>query len=655
MSKALLSDTKKILLRVFLPGLMLIAALSLTGFFPLIDRGIYDRFLEIKAERYPAPPSPRVVPVDLDDTSVHELEEAIDSRRAFADLLRVLDGCASTVALDFVFRNPLDGKAFPGGPSPAAGGDAELIQAAAGTGRLVLAVIPVPEKLANVSHGNLDEVSLALLRKNLWHIRERGKSAIPKARSFILSFPALSETAAQLGHIGVQQDSDGVFRKIPLFYRWEDGLIPSLALAVAVLELGVDPSSIEFHPGRALILPLEEGDRPVVIPVDRAGCVRIPYTMRWTDNLYRLSFAGAVRAMYDDLAFEELFTELAGSICLVADTSTYTQDFGVSPIEAVFPRSGMYHAVMSGILDNSFYHEYTLGLKIILCALYGIAALLLLLKLRGRDVVFNAGFLLLLFFSAASCYVLWRFFSLVPWYGMSAFFILFCGLGGFIFRQFSRYRERLLFKNALERYFPRPMAQRISSEGRLDLAPTYRELSVLFADIAGFTKWSADNEQDVVHAFLNHYLESMAAVIFEHGGTIDKFMGDGVMAFFGDPFEQDDHADRAVRTAIAMQKQIACLRDLWKPRVNIDLKVRIGINTGKVIAGNLGTKTRIEYTVIGAAVNLGQRMESSAPPGGILVSDSTRRMIRGPVLFGGRQLVTVKGYDEPVECYEVTG
>ncbi|MDR1618018.1 MAG: adenylate/guanylate cyclase domain-containing protein [Treponema sp.] len=648
-----MSDTKRIIFCIFFPALILIAALSLTGFFPFVDRGIYDRFLKIKADRHPAPPSPRIVPVDLDDTSIYELEEAIDSRRAFADLLQVLDGCASAVALDFVFRNPLEGKEFiPGGPFPAADGDAELVRAAAKTRRLVLAVIPVPEKLANISHGNLDAASRALLRKNLWHIRETGKSAVPEARSFIMSFPALSETAAQLGHIGVQQDNDGVFRKIPLFYRWEDGLIPSLALAAAVLELGVDTSLIEFHPGRALILPLGE-DRPVIIPVDRAGCVRIPYTMRWTDNLYRLSFAGAVKAMYDDRAFEEIFTELAGSVCLVADTSTYTQDFGVSPIEAVFPRSGMYQAVMSGILDNSFYHEYAMGLKIILCILYGAAALFL--NLRKRDLVFNTGFSLLFFFSAASSYLFWRFFSLVPWYGMPAFLILFCGLGGFIFRQFSRYRERLLFKNALERYFPRPLAQRISSEGSLDLAPAYRELSILFADIAGFTKWSADKGPDVVHGFLNHYLESMAAVIFEHGGTIDKFMGDGVMAFFGDPFEQNDHADRAVKTAVAMQKKIACLRDLWMPRIGIDLKVRIGINTGKVIAGNLGTRTRIEYTVIGAAVNLGQRMESSAPPGGILVSGDTRRLIRAPVRFGSRQLVTVKGYDEPVECYEVTG
>jgi class 3 adenylate cyclase len=144
----------------------------------------------------------------------------------------------------------------------------------------------------------------------------------------------------------------------------------------------------------------------------------------------------------------------------------------------------------------------------------------------------------------------------------------------------------------------------------------------------------------------------MSHIIFQFGGTIDKFMGDGILAFFGDPFEQEDHADRAVSTAIAMQQKISALRDFWMPNIGIDLKVRIGINTGKVIAGNLGTKTRIEYTVIGAAVNLGQRMESSASPGGILVSGDARRKVQGPVRFGERRFVMVKGYDEPIECYE---
>jgi class 3 adenylate cyclase len=178
---------------------------------------------------------------------------------------------------------------------------------------------------------------------------------------------------------------------------------------------------------------------------------------------------------------------------------------------------------------------------------------------------------------------------------------------------------------------------------------------MLFADIAGFTSWSAGQDAGTVHSFLSDYLESMSAVIFGAGGTIDKFMGDGLLAFFGDPFPQDDHAQRAVRAAIAMQGEIRALRSVWKPRAGIDLAVRIGINTGMVIAGNLGTKTRIEYTVIGAAVNLGQRMESASRPGGILVGAATRDRIASGVSFGPRRLVSVKGYAEKVPCYDVLG
>ncbi|MDR0669321.1 MAG: adenylate/guanylate cyclase domain-containing protein [Treponema sp.] len=624
--------------------LLVSLALSLTPLFSFFDGFLYDSFLKIKVRHYPELPNPRIISVDLNDSSENELREAIDSRNAFADLLWVFGDYASSAVLDFVFKNPLGDD----GPSPA---DLELIQAAAGMKSLVLAAIPVPEKLANYSHGNLDRQSREILSGNLWHIREMGANSIPAARSFILSFPALSGAATQLGHIGVEHDKDGVYRKTPLFYRWEDGVIPSLALAAAVRELRIDPQSIEFYPGKELILPRGPEDPPIRIPVDRSGYVRIPYTTRWIDNLYRISFAQAVRARHDDELFGRLFDELSGSICLVVDTSTFKQDFGVTPVEAVFPRSGIYLAVMSAILNNSFYYDMRPAVKLLLCILALIAVLLV--GLQKKDSLFNVGFLLLVLAAGGLCYTLWRCFSLVPFCGALVFFISAAWLGLFIFRQFSRYREQLLYRNALSRYFPKALAERICAERSIDLTPAARELSVLFADIASFTKWSSDKTPDTVHTFLSDYLESMAAIIFEHGGTIDKFMGDGILAFFGDPVEQEDHAERAVRTAIAMQAKISALGEIWGPRVNINLKVRIGINTGRVIAGNLGTRTRIEYTVIGAAVNLGQRMESSAPPGGILVSAATRGAVRGPLSFGGQRFVTVKGYDAPIECFEV--
>jgi adenylate cyclase len=197
------------------------------------------------------------------------------------------------------------------------------------------------------------------------------------------------------------------------------------------------------------------------------------------------------------------------------------------------------------------------------------------------------------------------------------------------------------------------LAERITAEGKTDLVPVYKELTILFSDIFSFTKWSSDKEPALVHAFLSDYLETLASIIFEYGGTVDKFMGDGMLAFFGDPFDMSDHTGRCIKAAVAMQQNIRDLAAQWAPRADIDLKVRMGINTGRVIVGNLGTKTRIEYTVIGAAVNLGQRMEAAAPVGSILVTAAVQDKVKGDFIFGEKREIQVKGYESPIEAYEV--
>ena len=207
--------------------------------------------------------------------------------------------------------------------------------------------------------------------------------------------------------------------------------------------------------------------------------------------------------------------------------------------------------------------------------------------------------------------------------------------------------------NALSRYFPHALAERIMREGKTELVPSYKELTILFSDIAGFTKWSSDKQPGGVHAFLSEYLESMAEIIFSNGGTVDKFMGDGILAFFGDPYDMPNHTEQCIKAAIEMQEKARQLAQKWKPLVGIDLNIRIGINIGKVIVGNLGTKTRIEYTVIGAAVNIAQRMESSAPLGGILVTSDIREKVKDKFTFTQKQAVTVKGYTKPIEAYGV--
>jgi adenylate cyclase len=614
--------------------LFLLLALSGAGCFNAIDRGLYDLLLRVKISRFPRPLNPRIIHIDLNDSAEAALGEELDTRRPFADLLLTLNSVNAKTAFDFVF------------PSRASA-DGEFAQAAGGEG--IFALVPVEEKYANFAYERLGDRERELLSRQLWHIKEYGEGDIPRARSFVMSTYEISASAGGLGHIGVTTDADGVYRRTPLFYRWEDGVIPALSLALAVRELGVKPGDIEFYPGRALVLPLGGGEA-LHIPVDRSASLLIPYTNTWEDNRYRISFDRAARAAGDPGLYAELAPEFAGALVMVADTTTGKRDFGITPFQTVYPLSGIHTAVLSAVLDAYFYREWgPAGFAVL--PLLVLAAFLL--SFAKSDRFFSLAFLFLFTVFSLWTAAAWFLLRLYPCYGGGAAAIFFFWVSGFTIRLFRRYREQILLKNALSRYFPRSLAERIAAEGKTELIPAYKELTMLFSDICSFTRWSADKEPALVHAFLSEYLEGMAALIFEHGGTVDKYMGDGILAFFGDPFETADHTERCIRAAIAMQGKIGELGEQWKERAAINLKVRMGINRGRVIVGNLGTRRRIEYTVIGAAVNLAQRMESAAPPGGILITAAARSKVDGDLRFGERQELRVKGYDAPIGAYEV--
>ncbi|MCL2128689.1 MAG: adenylate/guanylate cyclase domain-containing protein, partial [Treponema sp.] len=341
-----------------------------------------------------------------------------------------------------------------------------------------------------------------------------------------------------------------------------------------------------------------------------------------------------------------------------ADTTFEKKDIGPVPFEKVYLLSGLHTWVISAILDASvgedtFFRESPAFYRAGCLAL--IAALFLFLGMVKKDWIFNAGSAaVFVAFNALALY-LWVFSRVMPWYAPGAL-ILFSWLSGFIYRFFTQ-RKR---QSALERYVPRPVAQKLVAGQGISLVPAYKDLTILFSDIKSFTTWSAGREAREVHDFLNDYLESMADILFAHGATVDKFMGDGILAFFGDPLDIPNHAGEAIKAAIGMQRKIQELRDKWMPAVGIDLKVRMGINTGKVIVGDLGTRRRIEYTVIGSTVNLAQRMESLATPGGILVTEYTRAAAEtaragGPCPFSFSESLdlVVKGYYDPVTGYEI--
>jgi adenylate cyclase len=221
-------------------------------------------------------------------------------------------------------------------------------------------------------------------------------------------------------------------------------------------------------------------------------------------------------------------------------------------------------------------------------------------------------------------------------------------------RSHEELSRRVIERQALERFLSSSIVERIlANPDQVHLGGENQIATILFADIRGFTRMAEKMEPQQVVELLNVLFTEMTDLIFEHGGTLDKYLGDGVMAVFGAPIAKPDDPIRAVKTAVEMQKALAGInRD--REAINLPtLKMGLGINTGQVTAGNIGSSKRMDYTVIGDAVNLASRLCANAAGGQILVSESTHRELKSKMPSKRLEPIRVKGKDQPVETYEI--
>jgi class 3 adenylate cyclase len=232
----------------------------------------------------------------------------------------------------------------------------------------------------------------------------------------------------------------------------------------------------------------------------------------------------------------------------------------------------------------------------------------------------------------------------------------FVTLGCMVYNHFVRDVDERLIKKAFERYVAPKMMDRILEKPELiDVSGKRKRLTVLFSDVQGYTALTQALTPVQILDVLREYLEVMVRVIFRYDGTVDKIMGDGIMAFFGDPVPQEDHARRAVLAGLLMQQEVVELQRKWIGEGKVGLQIRIGIATGDVYVGNIGSSQHIEYTVIGKTVNHAARLEPKAPPGGVLISNETYKEIGEKFKCVKMEGLMLKGYRRPVEAYRVLG
>jgi len=217
-------------------------------------------------------------------------------------------------------------------------------------------------------------------------------------------------------------------------------------------------------------------------------------------------------------------------------------------------------------------------------------------------------------------------------------------------------QDRSRVVNVLGRYIARPLLERLIDVNHQAASPTERrELTIFFSDIRGFTAWTERAEPDEVATRLNEYFAAMTPLVERHGGTLDKFIGDCIMVFFGAPVvaKVEDQALSAVHMALDMQREMNGLAEKWARRGYEPLRIGIGIHTGYVTVGSFGSSTFLDYTVIGRAVNLAARIESQTEGGKILISASTQALVREHIQTRPHPALVLKGIPEPQVVFEV--
>jgi adenylate cyclase len=221
-------------------------------------------------------------------------------------------------------------------------------------------------------------------------------------------------------------------------------------------------------------------------------------------------------------------------------------------------------------------------------------------------------------------------------------------------RLVDRARREAVVRSNFERYFAPDLAEKIGGElGEIQLGGAKRPVAVLFSDIRGFTSLTESMSPDGIARLLTDYFTEMVEIVFENGGTLDKFMGDALMALWGAPLARGDDADRAIRAAMAMQRALQRLNAKWRAEGRPTLQVGIGVNVGEVFAGNIGSEKRLEYTVIGDAVNTAARLCSEAAPEEILISDALYRILSSPPPVTALPPLPLRGKSKTVLVYRV--
>jgi adenylate cyclase len=649
-------------------GLGCAVAALLLGRLPFVrtvELKTYDWRMRATAD--PASARQDIVLVDIDEKSLRAMEPLVGRwpwpREIHSYLLDFLArGPAAVVAVDVLFTErdrrgyEKDGVLVPGADS-----DKALAGSTAAAG-MVVHVADAVQEAATASPVAAES------RPASSGGAYRLDDSVEARPVLTLPIPEIAQASRAVGHNFVVVDPDGTLRRYVPFIRHGREWMPSLGIAAAIVALRLSPAQVRLD-GEGLWL----GDR--FVPLVRQDIPTF-YGEKRSARRQLVRFVGGPfhegKPTYAKYSFYDLFyaeqqllsgeapdrvvvnpAVFAHKIVVVGTTAPALHDVFSVPMVGKMAGAQIHAAAIDDVLSRRVLRPARWGSAALVTMAtslaLGIAGVFLgpwvaiLLAIVGGTAVVGG-------LTAAFGHGLW--FPLVePLSGLGL-----ATLTSVTYQYVVEGRQKRQVKQMFSRYVSRDVCEQlIADPTRARLGGTRREMSVLFSDIRGFTSVSERGEPEEIVGQLNEYFSRMVPIVFANKGTLDKFVGDMIMALFGAPLADEAHADHAVETALRMVEELHRLNADWAAAGRPMLDIGIGINSGAMVAGNIGSEAIMSYTVIGDNVNLGSRLESLNKTYGtcVIISDATRQRLKGRYDMRPLGAVTVKGKTQSVEIFEV--
>lgn len=587
----------------------------------------WDARLRLLAASGAANPDIALVLIDQASLDVYEKEMALPwpwPRQMYSALLRFLKaGGARAVAFDLVFS---EGSYF------GVEDDADMARTMAESGNVYLSYF-LSEK--DGASGQAESEGLGRFALTEQDVPPR---AVHPLAAAALPVDALLAAAAGAGNVRFLPDGDQIFRRVPLAFEVGGRILPSLPFAIS-RGLGSGPDLKD--------VPLDRSGQLIVRFHGPTGTYET-YSIGALINSQARIEAGS-EPQVDPSAF-------AGKVVLVGAGAPGLLDLRPTPFAAVTPGVELHATVLDNLLRRDFAREagtIPVAAFVLALALATALGVSFARKVWAQAVVFGVA-------AAVPAGAAALAFRTGVWLDFVApeLAVLLGFLGAALLNYSVEGRRRRFLKGAFRHYLSPDVIERVLVDpSLLRLGGERREITSFFSDVAGFTSVAEGLEPEALVALLNDYLTEMTDIILAEGGTLDKYVGDAIVAFWNAPLDQPDHALRAGRAALRCRARLDALGPVFRERYGRPVAMRIGVNSGPAVVGNMGSGRRFDYTAMGDTVNLASRLEGACKHYGVglLVGEETYRRLGGELAGREVDIIRVVGKARPVRVYELLG